>query len=212
MDFYRLMKLCQKNSFLGVECTFRTHFLFLIIQLHYILVSGVYLSNYTLHNWISGHPKKSCTYLMPYLVIRLSFWKNVSIFTYLMFLLLFCIFLWLFYYSCPNFPPLLSLLPPTIFPVLYFPSLWLFCNNQFVFLNLFILFCPSANAPCLLSGNHQKVLCICDSVSVLLVCLFCCLDSIVDRCVFIATLLFFYLGHVSLSPHFGSLTVFVSLY
>ena len=42
---------------------------------------------------------------------------------------------------------------------------------------------------CLTSGNHQNVLCIHDSVSVL-VCLVCFLDSIVDRCVFIAILLF----------------------
>ena len=43
------------------------------------------------------------------------------------------------------------------------------------------------------SGNHQNFLCMYDFVSVLLVCLFCFLDSIVDRCVFIAILLFIFL-------------------
>ena len=49
---------------------------------------------------------------------------------------------------------------------------------------------PSNTLP---SGNHQNVLCIYDSVSVLLVHLFCFLDSIVDRYVLIAILLFIFL-------------------
>ena len=42
---------------------------------------------------------------------------------------------------------------------------------------------PHASLP---SGNYQNVLRIHDSVSVLLVCLICFLDSIVDSCVLIA--------------------------
>ena len=42
----------------------------------------------------------------------------------------------------------------------------------------------------LTSGNHQNILCIHDSVSVLLVCSVCFLGSIVDRYVFSAILLF----------------------
>ena len=35
-----------------------------------IWVSGVYLSDYTLHNLLSDHPNKSHTYLTPHIVIR----------------------------------------------------------------------------------------------------------------------------------------------
>ena len=42
----------------------------------------------------------------------------------------------------------------------------------------------------LLSGNHQNAFCTHNSVSVLLVCLVCFLDSIVHRYVFLANLLF----------------------
>ena len=52
-------------------------------------------------------------------------------------------------------------------PMLYFTFLWLFCNYQLVFLHSFTFF----DHPCdpLSSGNHQNILCIYDSVSVLLV-------------------------------------------
>ena len=43
------------------------------------------------------------------------------------------------------------------------------------------------------SGNHQNILRIYDSVSVMLAHLFCFLDSIVDKYVFIAILLFIFL-------------------
>ena len=48
---------------------------------------------------------------------------------------------------------------------------------------------PFPHTP-LTSGNHQNILCIHDSVSVLLVCSVCFLGSIVDRYVFSAILLF----------------------
>ena len=77
----------------------------------------------------------------------------------------------------------------TIFPMLSFTSPWLFCNNQFVLLNFFTFFAPPLHS--LLSGNHLNV-CIYYSVSVLLVHLFCFLDSIIDGYVFIAILLFIF--------------------
>ena len=65
----------------------------------------------------------------------------------------------------------------TPFPILYFTTLWLFCNYLFVFLN------PLTSSPIPLyhtqSGNHQNPLCIHDSVSVLLVCLVCFLDLLI---------------------------------
>ena len=48
---------------------------------------------------------------------------------------------------------------------------------------------PFPHSP-LPSGNHQNILCIHDSISFILVCLVCFLDSIVDRFVFFAILLF----------------------
>ena len=57
------------------------------------------------------------------------------------------------------------------FPVPYFTSPWQFCNYLFVFLNPFT-FSDHHPMPCL-SGDHQNILSIHDSVSVLLVCLFC---------------------------------------
>ena len=75
----------------------------------------------------------------------------------------------------------------TLFPILYCASPWLFCNYLFVHLN------PLTSSPIpphtLPSGNHQNVLGIYDSVSVL-VCLVCFLDSSVDRYVFIDILSF----------------------
>ena len=58
----------------------------------------------------------------------------------------------------------------TIFPMLYFISTWLFCNYQFILLNPFTFF----TRPLILfpSGNHLSVLCIYESVSVLLVCIY----------------------------------------
>ena len=78
----------------------------------------------------------------------------------------------------------------TPFPILYFTFPWLFCNYLFVLLNSLI----SSSIPHtpLPSGNHQNALCIHDSVSVLLICLVCFLDSIVDRYIFIAILLFIF--------------------
>ena len=60
----------------------------------------------------------------------------------------------------------------TLFPMLYFTSPWLFCNYQFVLLNP-LTSTPSPHTP-FPSGNHQNILRIYDSVSVLLDCLFCC--------------------------------------
>ena len=92
----------------------------------------------------------------------------------------------------PPFPPLQAI--PTLlsmsmghaymffgycipYAVLYTPMT--ICNSQFVLLNpfTFMAYPPKPFT----SGNHQNVLCIQDSVSVLLVCSFCFLDSIVDR-------------------------------
>ena len=118
---------------------------------------------------------------------------------------------WLYYYICSNFSPC----PPTPstpnslrqsphhcscpwvmqisssatpFPILYFTSTWQFCNYLFVLLNLLTSSTiPPHRIP---SGKHQNALCIHDSVSTLLVGLVCFLDSIVNRYVFIAILLF----------------------
>ena len=88
--------------------------------------------------------------------------------------------------SCPWVMHINSLATP--FPMLYFTSPWLFCNYLFVLLN------PLTSSPIppqpLPSSNLQKALRIHDSVSVLLVCLVCLLDSIVDKYLFIAILLF----------------------
>ena len=99
-------------------------------------------------------------------------------------------------------PPIPSSNPPTIvhvhgscvgslaapFPILYFISPQLFCNCRFVLLFPSPLHALS-HTP-FSSGNHQDALHIHDSVSVLLVCLVWFLDSIVDRYVIIAILLF----------------------
>ena len=63
----------------------------------------------------------------------------------------------------------------TIFPILYFISLWLFYNYQFVLFNLFTFFTQSPKS--LPSCNHKLVLCIRESVSIWFVHLFCSLDS-----------------------------------
>ena len=81
----------------------------------------------------------------------------------------------------------------TPFPILYFTSPWLLCNYLFVLLN------PLTSSPFipLPPGNQQNALCIHDSVSVL-VCLVYFLESVIDRYVFIAILLFTVLIFLSL--------------
>ena len=97
--------------------------------------------------------------------------------------------------SCPWVMHIISL--ATLFPILHFTSPWLFCNYLFVLLN------PLTSSPIpshpLPSGSNHSTLCNHDSVSVLLVCLVCFLDLIVDRYVFIAislsiVLIFFFLN------------------
>ena len=73
------------------------------------------------------------------------------------------------------------------FPILYFISPWQFYKYLFVLLNP-LIYSPIPSHP-LPSGNHQNATCIHDSDSILL-CLVCFLDSIVNRYVFIAILLF----------------------
>ena len=72
----------------------------------------------------------------------------------------------------------------TPFPIPYFISAWLFSNYLLVLVN------PLTSSPilpqCLPSDNDQNVLHLHESVSVLLVCLVCFLDSIVHRYVLIA--------------------------
>ena len=114
----------------------------------------------------------------------------------------------------PLLPPPLSqaIPPPPLFHVhgshMYVPWLlnFLYCtlhpHGYSVTIYLYFLI-PSTLHPfahiALLSGNHQNVLRICDSVLVLLVCLV--LDLIVDRYVFIATLLFIVLIFFFLTFH-----------
>ena len=72
------------------------------------------------------------------------------------------------------------------YTVLYTP--WLFCNYLFVLLNPFLFFTHPPD-----SSHLDIIKMFYDFVSVLLVHLFCFLDSIVDRYVFIAILLFIFL-------------------
>ena len=91
--------------------------------------------------------------------------------------------------SCPGIIHMRS--PATPFLILYFTLPWLFCNYLFVFLNPLTSSLLPLHIPTL--GNNQNALCIHDSASVcffFLFCFLCFLDSIVDRYVFIATLLF----------------------
>ena len=87
--------------------------------------------------------------------------------------------------SCPWVMCISSLATP--FLILYCTSPWLFCNYH-----LFLIPSPLDPFPhtSLPSANLQNALCIQDSISVLLVCLVCFLDLIVDRYVFIDILLF----------------------
>ena len=76
--------------------------------------------------------------------------------------------------------------------LLYFLCCTLHAHDYSVTINLYFLTPSPFHSPptSLPSGKHQHVLSIDDSVSDLLVCLFCFLDSIVDRYVLIAILLF----------------------
>ena len=107
---------------------------------------------------------------------------------------------------CPLLPATRSLNPHTVVHVhgscIY--VLWLLCSlcctlhprdcSVTTYLCFLIPspFSPMAPSP-LPSGNYQNILYICDSVSVLFVCLFCFLDSVVDRYIFFAILLFIFL-------------------
>ena len=95
--------------------------------------------------------------------------------------------------SCPWVMHISSVATP--FPILYFITPWLLCNY------LFVLLYPLTSSPLppQPSGNHQNALCTHDSVSVVLVCLVCFLDSTVERYVFIAILLFLVLIFFSLN-------------
>ena len=92
---------------------------------------------------------------------------------------------YLYHCSCPWVMCKSSLATP--FPILFFTSQWLFCNYYLYFLILTLH--PWPYIPSFLSGNHQNILCIHDSFSVLLVCLVCFLHAITDLYVF-AILLF----------------------
>ena len=89
--------------------------------------------------------------------------------------------------SCPWIMHVSPLVIPL--PILYSIFLWLFCNYLVVLLNPLNGLFTHSPKPLLPSGNHQNAIHIGDCVSVL-VCVVCVLDSIVDRYVFIATLLF----------------------
>ena len=144
-----------------------------------------------------------------YIYLRLNtssyvYWPNVF---FSNFLVLFKnIFYWLCYYSYPIFPPLLpsTQYPHTLqqsplsscpwvvyvsslatpFPILFLTSPSLFCTYQLVLLNP-CNFPPYSHFP-LPADNHPNDLNIYDSISVLLACLVCFLDSVVDSCKFIA--------------------------
>ena len=116
------------------------------------------------------------------------------------------------YYSCPKFSPfdplqsaLTSLRQSlqhcpspwvihicslaTLFPMLYNTSPWLFCNYLFVLFNPFTFFTHPSQPP----SHLPTIKTFPASVILFLLCLFCYLDSIVDRYVFIAILLFIFL-------------------
>ena len=145
--------------------------------------------------------------LVPFFLLRIL---TLLLYTHVYIVFTFLKLHWLCYYSF-NFP----LLPPSMqqphslrqtwyhcscpwvmcisplatpFPILCFTSPWLFCNYLFVLLN------PLTSSPISLQSppiwQTSKSLCIHESVSVLLVCLVSFLDSIVDRFVFFAILLF----------------------
>ena len=88
--------------------------------------------------------------------------------------------------SCPWVMHISSLATP--FPILFLTSPCLFCTYQFVLLNPFT-FSPILSFP-LPTDNPSNNLHIYDSVSFLLVCLVCSLDSIADSYEFIIILMF----------------------
>ena len=122
------------------------------------------------------------------------------------------IFYWFFYCSCPDISPFASLLPSTPHSLRQSPHHcscpWVMCISSWLFHSLYCTLHPyvyfattylyllipsplhSFPHNLLPSCTHQNALCIHDSVSVLLVCLVCFLDSVVDRYIFIAILLF----------------------
>ena len=114
---------------------------------------------------------------------------------------------WLCYYSGPDFSPLPPSTQHPLLPEAILPTLFMSMGHVCKFWLLHFLYCtvhphgysistclyflipsPLHPFPHIPPSNwpHQNILCICDSVSVLLVCLVCFLDSIVDRYVFIA--------------------------
>ena len=104
--------------------------------------------------------------------------------------------------SCPWVMHISSLATP--FLILYFTSPWLFCNYLFILLN------PLTSSPIplhsLLIWQPSNCSPYRDFVSVVLVCLVCFLDSIVDSYVFIAIiffilLIFFFLSKSHLTFH-----------
>ena len=88
--------------------------------------------------------------------------------------------------SCPWIMHMSSLATP--FPILYRTSHGYSVTTYLYFLIPLALH-PFPHSP-LPSGNHQNTLCIHDCVSLLLVCLVCFLDSVVNRYVIFALLLF----------------------
>ena len=92
--------------------------------------------------------------------------------------------------SCTHLTPCIGiriLLP--MFPLHYFISPWLFGTCQFVLLNPFTIFYPSFQPSSYLAIAKMFPV-IYESISVLLVHLFCFLDSIIDRYMFIVILFF----------------------
>ena len=135
-------------------------------------------------------------------------------FFYIYFIYFLNIFNWLCYYSCPIFTPLYSSLPytplPPSFPhlsscpwviyisslaspflVLFLTSPCIFCTYQLCF--LFLVPFPQFSSFTLLTDNPPHDLHFCDSVPVLVVCVFDFLGSIVDSCQFVVILLFIFL-------------------
>ena len=120
-------------------------------------------------------------------------------------------FYWLCYSNCPNFSSFAPLYPVPPFPpaipsisscpwvvhisslATTFPILFLTSPIYFVPTNLYFSipesFLPFSPFP-LPTDNPPNELHHCDSVSVLLVCLVCLLDSILDSCEFITILMF----------------------
>ena len=112
--------------------------------------------------------------------------QAVGIFNFILFYCVKVIFSCLFYCNCPNSYPLAPHLTPDIpwatpqhcpnpwvmhvcslapiLPMLYFVSPWLYCDYQFILLNLLTFF--TYHPDHLLSGNHQNLFFIYDSIYV----------------------------------------------